>query len=284
MEKINYKFIHEKTKISIGTISRYFNNGPVSKKNKQILDNIVKKYNYAPNQHASNIKKQSNTIVVLISNKNSYSNHQILDKIVELHSDVMCIYYKDDFETFKEKFVQARSLNSKGIIIFPPSNTFTKLEKYLPQFSNTENIALYDYTIDKIKCVSYNLEPAIMQMIEQNKEITINYFYENKNDHIFKSLTEKIFPKFKKVSLINIEKQQNIEPNALNWYQYNSLISRIDSNQPNIISSKNYNYQYQPKYWIKIDFEQIGIELYNQIMNNNQKQQVLVSCKLKIMN
>ncbi|QGZ97860.1 LacI family DNA-binding transcriptional regulator [Mycoplasma sp. NEAQ87857] len=65
-KQISYKDISELANVSISTISRYYNKGYVSKKTREKIEEVVKRYQYFPNHGARLIRGKDNSIFVIM--------------------------------------------------------------------------------------------------------------------------------------------------------------------------------------------------------------------------
>ncbi|QIW62164.1 LacI family DNA-binding transcriptional regulator [Mycoplasmopsis gallinacea] len=65
-KQISYKDISEMAGVSISTISRYYNNGYVSKKTKEKIESVVKQHRYYPNHGARMIRGKDHSVFVIM--------------------------------------------------------------------------------------------------------------------------------------------------------------------------------------------------------------------------
>ncbi|MEE3928226.1 LacI family DNA-binding transcriptional regulator [Mycoplasmopsis ciconiae] len=66
MKTISYKDISKIANVSISTVSRYYNNGYVSKKTKEKIEQVVQQFEYYPNHGARLIRGRDNSVFVII--------------------------------------------------------------------------------------------------------------------------------------------------------------------------------------------------------------------------
>ncbi|VEU70773.1 LacI family DNA-binding transcriptional regulator [Mycoplasmopsis glycophila] len=81
-KQISYKDISELAGVSISTISRYYNNGYVSKKTKDKIDSVVKQYQYYPNHGARLIRGKDRSIFVIMPIWGETAYTQIVNGII----------------------------------------------------------------------------------------------------------------------------------------------------------------------------------------------------------
>ncbi|MGZ9755994.1 LacI family DNA-binding transcriptional regulator [Mycoplasma sp. 246B] len=65
-KQLSYKDIAAQSKVSISTISRFYNNGYVSKKTKERIQAVVKANEYYPNQGARLIRGRDNSVFIIM--------------------------------------------------------------------------------------------------------------------------------------------------------------------------------------------------------------------------
>ena len=80
---LTYHDIKKATNLSIGTISRFFNNGSISQKAKIKIENYIQATNYQPNLGAKLIKGSENCIYLIICSLDDSSNMVIVNSIIE---------------------------------------------------------------------------------------------------------------------------------------------------------------------------------------------------------
>lgn len=272
MKKLTFNDIKNLSGLSLGTISRYFNNGSISNKSKEILDKIVSENNFILNTSAQNLKSKPKDIYVLIPATKSHSNYEITNGIIQNYNDVILVTYNNDFENFKQKFLWSLGTNHVGIIVFPPFNENIKVQNLIQNFKNS-NIIIYDLTIPNFSSVKYNLQLPLKKIQKQNQKITLDYVFTNSKDHNFQNRCELFNNEFTSFKKQNIE---NFKPNNKNLtlFQYNDLLDHYPKYKWTnlIIISKEYNWKIKPKYWIKIDFEEIGFNLLKLTLQEKKEQ------------
>lgn len=281
MKKLTFKDIKELSGLSLGTISRYFNNGAISTKSRSILDKIVSEHNYIPNTAAQNLKAKPKDIYVLMSSTSSHSNYLISSGIITNYKDVITVFYENNFNSFKEKFLWVLGTSHIGIIVFPPFNENDNVCSLIQNYYQ-ENIVIYDLPILNFGSVKYCVQNSLQDIAKLETNKLLDYVYINKQDHNFDLNIKQIKSIFKKVEIINIE-EYNHQLKNLTLFQYNDLLEKYHKfNWDNLIMiSKDYNWKIMPKYWIEIDFKQIGYQLIKLVLEQS-KQQITTESKLHI--
>ncbi|RIM68442.1 LacI family transcriptional regulator, partial [Staphylococcus arlettae] len=75
--------------VSKSTVSRYLNNGSVSRKTKEKLDAIIRQYDYQPNQFAQSLRAhKTNMIGAIIPRMNSYAVDETIKGVKNLCDSV----------------------------------------------------------------------------------------------------------------------------------------------------------------------------------------------------
>ncbi len=164
--KLTMKKIAEDLEISQMTISRYFNNGYVSKKTKEKIEAYLKVNDYEPNFFASNLKSKSNIIGFIAPRINSVTTNElvegILNEIAKNNYKVMFAATRFDLETEEKALKEFKSLNVKGIIAIG-SNTSINNMVY-EKIPNSIIIGMKSETNPFIK---YPEEEALTEIIEK---------------------------------------------------------------------------------------------------------------------
>lgn len=81
MRSFSYKDISKLAKVSISTVSRYYNAGYVSKKTRAKIEKVVKENGYYPNNGARLIKGRSSSIFVIAPKVYDHSVSHIINGI-----------------------------------------------------------------------------------------------------------------------------------------------------------------------------------------------------------
>jgi LacI family transcriptional regulator len=95
-KKITYTEIAKEAKVSLGTLSRYFNGAEISPVRAKRIEEVVNKYNYIKSFAAASIRSKSKLTVILRSRFSSFSQDNIIEGFVSLNGpDILIRYYND---------------------------------------------------------------------------------------------------------------------------------------------------------------------------------------------
>jgi len=134
---VSIKHIAQVSGYSVATVSRYLNDGYVSKKAAQAIEQAIKDYDYKPNYVARNlVTKKSNTIGLLIPSLNNPFLTDFVEGVEETSSkygyNIFLCHSRDDIETEKRYLKLLLERRVDGIIIFP-------VTAYNPIYSEISN-------------------------------------------------------------------------------------------------------------------------------------------------
>ena len=120
---INIKDIARLAGVGVATVSRVINNtGEVKEATQKRVQEIIKEYNYVPNNSARNLKRsQSNTVCVLMKGiANPVFNDMlsiIQKKNIENHYNIMVQQIDQDEDELDAAIVQMKEKRLRGIIL-----------------------------------------------------------------------------------------------------------------------------------------------------------------------
>lgn len=157
-KKMTYLDIVNETGISLGTISRYFNNGSISKEKKAILDKYVKENNYRPNVGAQIIRGYEKCVYIIIPELSyDLTTGSLVSSISEFLRKKNIYSYivegSTDVDVFIDVIEKTLERKPKNTIIMPPTIN-KKLNDYLS--SVEENIIVYGYSIENKKSIIFD--------------------------------------------------------------------------------------------------------------------------------
>lgn len=143
--------------VSKSTVSRYLNNGPVSKKTRDKIEEIIKETNYEPNILAQSLKaQQSHLIGVIIPRYDSPSMSQVLKGIDEVayaeKMQLMIMNSNLDLDRTKEN-IRVMQRQKVGAILL----SATMIDEELAQQIKTSKtpILLIGQTVEGIPSYTY---------------------------------------------------------------------------------------------------------------------------------
>lgn len=178
-KNVTYVDIAKEAKVSIGTLSRFFNNGYVSQDKKDSIEKAIKKFQFTPNSAAASIKKGNNFYIVIRTFASSKSQDMIVEGIIsQLGKNILVKYSKTDSKSIIDEVNWSMSLKPKGIICFASTDIN---EEFVNELSKLDaNIILYGYKTNKLTYTKLSFDNAIKKLSESINEI--DFIYDNKDD------------------------------------------------------------------------------------------------------
>ncbi|WP_022935477.1 hypothetical protein ACJA28_01725 [Mesomycoplasma moatsii] len=304
-EKITYHNIKRATNLSIGTISRYFNNGSISSKARKEIEKYIKKTNYKPNIGAKLIKGYDNSVYLVVCNIKELAILDIVSAITNCFKlkgiNVYVVISSYDHDEYFESLKKTINRKPKTLILLTPIMS-DKLRNYI----NSINIDTYVYGDDTTNKPTISIDEKKMMydltslIIKNNKFKKIIYIGKNETDYTTGKLRYEGFKKSIIQSTIDYEKYL-IENNTVNdieklvkkikhklkdpnliiicgthtifkYLIFEKYINRFRYELTDIGYTNEYDYiDNTYKYKIFIDFYKIGYLLYK--FKNNKIQQ-----------
>lgn len=153
--------------ISKMTVSRYFNGGYVSEKNKQNIDAIVKASNYVPNKFAQSIRSQSNIIGFIAPRIESYTTSLVIKGALAAANTYQArmLFHATGFDHGSEcqAVREFNGLNALGSILIPTKHSVTE-----PCYDDIDNLVFIGKAIPKRCCLSYPEEEAMFFLVKSS--------------------------------------------------------------------------------------------------------------------
>ncbi len=166
-KNLTYIDMKEETGLSLGTISRYYNNGSISKKSKKIIEDYIKKYNFTPNVGAQIIRGYEKCIYMVIPKLlDNLTFNKIANKCIELlKSKGISTYIVEgttDVNVFMDTVRETLLRRPKNIFLFPPTMT-----KELEEFINSidANTIVYGYDSTNKKSINFDSYSSMKKMV-----------------------------------------------------------------------------------------------------------------------
>ncbi|ATQ35678.1 trehalose operon repressor, repressor of treA,B,C [Mesoplasma entomophilum] len=177
---ITYHDIAKAANVGIGTVSRYFNNYNISDNAKNKIDKVIKELNYIPNFAASNIKKQSKDVYLILPyNKDETANMEIVNGVKsfmnEKNINFFVFFSSSESDKYTNDLKYLINRNPLGIVLLLPKNTSEKLINEITNISTTK-IIVYNRNIKDIESIKIDDK----KMFEELASI-INLKYPTKN-------------------------------------------------------------------------------------------------------
>lgn len=178
------KDLAEYTKISTSTISRYLNNGYVSKEKREIIEEAIKKFDYQGNAVARSLKlNKTNTIALLIPSITNYffsEFAEILQTELSKKNYKLLLYAtRNDLKIEKEYINNVKSQKVDGLIVA------TGNKKLIEQYEslNIPVIAIDRMLSNKFYTILPNNEEAIYSLAKHLYDNGAkNYIFITTND------------------------------------------------------------------------------------------------------
>ncbi|WP_406615411.1 LacI family DNA-binding transcriptional regulator [Mycoplasmopsis hyopharyngis] len=167
---VTYKDIVSRTGASIGTVSRYFNGGYVSKTKKALIEQVVKDLNYYPNHGARLIRGRDTTIFVIVPEWFENSFTQIMNGI---DSDarkkslkVVTTYSTNDPNNYIDTIKYVQSWKPNSIVLFLPKNYYL-VEEYLKNNPMEIPTIIYGHQIEGYSSITIDLEKSFYDLTKE---------------------------------------------------------------------------------------------------------------------
>lgn len=152
---VNINDISKETGFSKSTISRYLNNGSVSKKTGEKIKKAIDKLGFVPNRYARSLKlSKTDTIAVIIPNFTGYTKNIALESInlylKEKNFTMILSCSNDNMDYELEILNNVLKLNVDGILLFASDIT----EKHKEFFNKSRvPILIYGQSLEGQYCV-----------------------------------------------------------------------------------------------------------------------------------
>lgn len=180
MKTISYKDISKIAGVSISTISRYYNNGYVSKKTKEKIDSVVERYEYYPNHGARLIRGKDSSIFILMPEWPQNSFTAIANGIVQaakIHKKkVNTTLTEVETSQFIDSIRYILSWRPTSLVLFVP-NYDSKLFEYLRTIEET-TVVVFGHEVEGLNWIKidetnafYSLTKAFYSSIKDNQKM-----------------------------------------------------------------------------------------------------------------
>ena len=265
MSKITFKELAKISEVSIGTLSRYFNDGYVSDEKKKIISSNIKKYNFLKNDNAGSIKKKKNMLIVIRTLVSSKTQDVIIEGIIKYSKDenVVVKYSGINEEMVIKSMRWAAAQNPRALVVFSPKNPSKNFNNELVNLKSHLKVITYNFENEIVSNVSADYKDAYKKL---KKELSEIFFVST--DIIDNNSYRKRVKILKEFFKVNIVDKNNIPKTGYLYFQVDS--SRIEYTESNILNKNKFII---PSYkkpilgnkdakWIFIDNLLIGIHLY----------------------
>ncbi len=294
MKNFSYKDISKLAGVSISTVSRYYNNGYISKNTKIKIEAIVKEHGYFPNHGARLIRGRDSSIFVIVPEwyrqEYSYIIQGIEQGAIKGNYKVIITHSPNDSASYIETIKYVSSWKPGAIVFFLPDDDDNKITNYITSTSFHSNILVYGKEVEGIHWIKIDEEAAFnslthkfIQYIEnplkekiifaEDEKLTAHEKEFRKNG--FKAACEKQNIQYE-IWPIKTNDYNNVQDflSKLNVKNHVNVVSSTHSVFSSLISSNDKNllltdigwvttYDYQRRYKAKIfiDYVEIGIRI-----------------------
>ncbi|WP_131613394.1 LacI family DNA-binding transcriptional regulator [Mycoplasma todarodis] len=271
--KITFKELANLSGVSIGTLSRFFNNGSVSAKNRKIIQNNIDKYEFVKNSAAARVRGENNQLIILRTVVSSNALDTIISGIIEnISNDVMVKYGGSTEEQVIKSIEVAITDAPKYLIVFAPTNATSKFDNAIKKASKYSKVVVYNYNTIHASCVTTSYEDAIKSLSLKYKRI--NFVYDDVDDiATFKNRINSL-----ENTGIKLNLSKDISSEEINFYQSKHLYTKISFSKPadSILISYTEPIKYSNKVeWIFVDQYRIGVLIAKLCISNTLKHEVV---------
>lgn len=289
MNNLTYKDIAKKAKVSVSTVSRYYNEGYVSKNTQSKIEAIIKEFDFFPNNGARLIRGQTNSIYVIVPHHFESTYTDIIQGIESSASmknkHVFVTHADNNITEYIEKIKYIISWKPGAIVLFLPEYN-DEIEQFLKAHQNI-NFVIYGYQSPYSKWVKYDAKDMFYRLVK-------TYYHRSPmrklifliSDTLNKQQIEERRKAFRKATIeLNIQSEEYIINNQKieevdkfleyvkvnNYYDivcsshqlFANILAKADSNlmlkmtDIGYTSIYDYNHKYQSK--IFIDYGLLGV-------------------------
>lgn len=169
MANLTYKDIAKIAKVSVSTVSRYYNNGYVGKKTKTKIEEVIKKYDFYPNHGARLIRGQNSSIYIIVPEHFEGNYNEIVEGIEASATlkgkHVFVTRANNDTQRYIEKIKYIISWKPGAIILFLPVYN-QQIADFLK--ANSEiNFVVYGYDTPYAKWVKYESHNMFYNLVKK---------------------------------------------------------------------------------------------------------------------
>ncbi|ATZ21741.1 LacI family DNA-binding transcriptional regulator [Mesoplasma tabanidae] len=239
-QKMTYHDIAEKAEVGIGTVSRYFNNYNISEVAKTKINKVLSETNYIPNFAASNIKKPSKDVYLILPyNNDETANMEIVNGVKSSLSQQNINFFiflsSSDSEIYQKDLKYLTMRNPYGIVLLLPKHTSSNLILQIQEIKSTKLI-VYNRNIEGINSVNIDDKE-----IFKNLAIKIDKSYKNEKIAFIGLNKQDITTgKYRSESFTNAIQNNTVKNYLLKQNSFEhvqSIIEKVIEHNPKIIVS-----------------------------------------------
>ncbi|MBU4690403.1 LacI family transcriptional regulator [Mycoplasma sp. ES3157-GEN-MYC] len=182
MRSFSYKDISKLAKVSISTVSRYYNGGYVSKKTRAKIDKVVKEHGYYPNNGARLIKGRSRSIFIIVPEwyENSYTHimNGIEQGAKKRNKKVFITHSAPEQDEYIETIKYCMAWKPNAIVFFLPKTENEQIIKFIREQVFDSITVVYGEQIEGVNWVDVDVENAFYSVtktfsdyIEPNQQV-----------------------------------------------------------------------------------------------------------------
>ncbi len=120
--------------VSVATVSRFFNNGPIKEETKKKLEKVILDLNYVPESFTHEIVNSQNTAIAVITHSatNNFSTEFIEETMNRYNERNIVCYtgYSTNAQTEYRYIMDIISRKVSGIILYEPAEGYAQIELY----------------------------------------------------------------------------------------------------------------------------------------------------------
>jgi len=147
--------------VSIATVSRFLNNGPVKEETKKKLEEIILKMNYVPSTFAKEIiSTQTSSIAILTHSLSNMYTTEFIEEITDRYNDKKMQCFTGcctDAESEYRYLMDVTSKKYSGVILHEPAEGQAQLELYSRLSARLPLVMIHSYPAD-INCNSISVD------------------------------------------------------------------------------------------------------------------------------
>ncbi|TNK82244.1 LacI family transcriptional regulator [Mycoplasmopsis pullorum] len=182
MKTISYKDISKMANVSISTVSRYYNNGYVSKRTKEKIEKVVQQFEYYPNHGARLIRGRDNSIFIIVPEWPQGLYMAIANGIVQsakIHNKkVNTTFTEVSTKEYIETVRYVLSWRPTSLVLFVPEYD-EQLFSYLRTIEDT-SIVVFGHEVEGLNWIKvdethafYNLTNVFHSTITDNQKMML---------------------------------------------------------------------------------------------------------------
>ncbi|QBF34356.1 LacI family transcriptional regulator [Mycoplasmopsis phocirhinis] len=168
MRSFSYKDISKLAKVSISTVSRYYNGGYVSKKTKAKIEKVVKEHGYYPNNGARLIKGRSSSIFIIVPEWYDNAYTHIMNGIEQAAKNngkkVFITHSASNQQEYIETIKYCLAWKPSAIVFFLPKIENEQIIHFLKYHHFDTTTVIYGEQVEGLNWVDIDTENAFFSV------------------------------------------------------------------------------------------------------------------------